>query len=288
MTEPVAPGTLSALTPQIPITSGDAAINTNRMIHFDETVVMVEQLNVELPKAHQNAVAAKEGADDAVTARNQAQAAQLAAETAQGDAEDAADRAESAASGVENPVSTLNKATPTDLDNGTADKWLDAAVAKEAFDGKAPAVHGHTIDQVDGLLTALDGKQPSGTYVTPDGTQTLTNKTHTNPKETVTNLGVTNSIDLRTIGSATVRPNGTISLLTNAASSNANNGQSVILTVRPSVNVTFTANASVVWPRGISPTLEANKTYEIAFINKLSPGTTNYFWRACVSEEYPS
>lgn len=42
---------------------------------------------------------------------------------------------------------------------------LDVKAAQTDLDGKAPAVHGHLISDVSGLQGALDGKQPSGSYV---------------------------------------------------------------------------------------------------------------------------
>lgn len=279
MTNPVAPGALTPLTPQIPLDAGIAAVSTNRRVHFDETVTMVEQLNVVLPKVHQNAMAAKEGAAAAVAAKSAAELAKTGAESARDSAETAADRAEQAAADVERPVSKDDKATAADVAAGTADKWVDAAAAKVALDEKQPAGAYASEESVAEL------EQKVNAAVTLSGTQTLSNKTLTNAKETQTNLAATNVLTPSTTSNATIRPTGAISFSGVDSASSADVGKSMVAAITPSAAVTFTSNAAVKWPgSGAAPTLTSGKTYMLSLAN-MQIGNA-YYWLANIAGPY--
>ncbi len=119
--------------------------------------------------------------------------------------------------------------------------------------------------------------------VTEDNTLNISNKIYIRPREQRTSLAdATNSIDLRTCGSfVTMRPNGNITLLTDAINAIVDEGRSVALYIYPTATVTFVANDAVKWPNGTIPSLPANKVTIVHFSLVHFPGAIA-FWAAAV------
>lgn len=279
MTNPVIPGSLTPLTPQISLDSGIAAVSANRSIHFDETVRMVEQLNSELPKVHQNAVSAKEDADAAVSAKSATEAAKGQAEGFAASAKASADRAEQAAADVQNPVSKNDKASEDDIESGALDKWVDAQGLKVAVETRQPKGDYATNERAGAI------EQQLGSVATKSGPETLSHKMLENAKEVQTNWGTASVINPLTTSNGTIRPATNISFTVGASNSGVDVGKSSIVAITPTAAVTFSANLAVKWPgTGAPPTLAANRTYILSLAN-MQVGSA-FFWFANIAGPY--
>lgn len=108
-------------------------------------------------------------------------------------------------------VVTLVKADVglTQVDNtADVDKPISSAT-QTALDGKASLVHTHAISDVTGLQTALDGKQPVGSYATTtdlsDGLATKAAVVHTHTSDQITDATATGRTLLTAADAATAR-----------------------------------------------------------------------------------
>ncbi|MDO4724783.1 MAG: hypothetical protein Q4A97_08485 [Comamonadaceae bacterium] len=315
MTDRVQPTPIAELPDPGVQADGAAALEVKRSAWAAATNASVPQFNKAAADTFKNATHAHEQAELASTARSQAQQANEQAQQARQQAQQAAQTATDAAASVQNPVPMAYKASITQVQQGAADRWIDAAVLKQALAGKAEAGHTHTMANVAGLQAALDGKAPSdhghGIYQVTGLQAALNGKANashshgvgdvnglqgalnskaplngamlTNPQEVQHDLGTSAALALVERSNVAMRPGGNITIYADPTSTNLA-GRSCIAFITPTANVTFVPHGSVKWPRGRIPQLKAGKTYVVAFNNARIGG--QFFWLAAVSDEY--
>lgn len=123
---------------------------------------------------------AAQSAIDAGNAKTAALTAQTAAETARAAAEAAQEAAEDAAQSVGDPLSKTEAAATYLTKTDASSTYATKTEVTNGLAGKAALEHTHEIADVTGLQTALDGKQPVGSYAPA---------THTHTASQVTDLG---------------------------------------------------------------------------------------------------
>lgn len=315
MTDRVQPTPIAELPDPGVQADGAAALEVKRAGWAAATNASVPQINKAAADTYQNATHAYEQAELAGTARSQAQQANEQAQQAKQQAQQAAQTATDAAASVQNPVPMAYKANITQVQQGAVDRWIDAAVLKQALAGKADSSHTHTVANVTGLQAVLDGKAPSthshgiaqvtglqgalngkanashnhgmgdvnGLQGALNSKAPLSGAMLINPQEVQADLGTGATIRVLDYSNAAMRPGGNIAIHAGPASENRA-GRSCIVFITPTANVTFVPHGSVKWPRGRIPQLKAGKTYVVAFNNARIGG--QFFWLASVSDEY--
>jgi hypothetical protein len=192
------------------------------------------------------------------------------------------------AAGTAGQVLTSNgAAVPTWTDNGSGTVTTASVVSANGFAGtvatatSTPAITLTT--SITGLLkgngTALSAATAGTDYVTPTGTETLTNKTLTNP--TVTNYTETAFSANSSTAITLALTNGTVQIVTLTASTTitmptAALGKSFILLLRQDATGSRTVTWSTVnWSGGTAPTITSTASKQDIF-SFFSDGTSWY------------
>ena len=123
---------------------------------------------------------AAQSATDAGNAKTAALSAQSAAETAQAAAEAAQAAAEEVAGSLGDPLGKDEAASTYLTKTDASSTYATKTEVTTGLAGKANSTHTHEISQVNGLQSALDGKQAAGDYAAA---------THTHTASQVTDLG---------------------------------------------------------------------------------------------------
>lgn len=154
--------------------------------------------------------------------------------------------------------------------SGGAASWNDISGKPSTF---PPSAHGHSISDVTGLQTALDGKQPAGSYAAATHGHAAVDITESTTKRFVsdTEKSIWNAKQEALVSGTNIKTINNQSLL---GSGNINIAASYTLVASLANDLNTAANTTLVNVSGMVFTYEANSIYRVHLYGAVSAAAT--------------